>query len=194
MSTAPLNRKGTRTLSGRNSFGISPDLTGLNAFFDEMSGAIEDAIRPAAQAATQVIYDDVKRNVAALGKKTGKLDASIYQAYSTSNSSPNVATYHVSWNHKKAPHGWLIENGHLQRYRYYKSADGQIRPMVRPGMDGKPRPARRASQEAKDAYYVTLPTPIQVPAKAFVRRAIDKFPAAYAAAEAELLRRIHGGA
>jgi hypothetical protein len=101
--------------------------------------------------------------------------------------------YHVSWNAKKAPHGGLVEWGHLQRYRYYRGADGQIRPMVRPGMDSSKRPGRRASQAAKDAYYVPLPTPIQVPAKAFVRRSVDKFPQAYAAAEAELLRRLNGG-
>jgi hypothetical protein len=65
--------------------------------------------------------------------------------------------------------------------------------MVRPGMDGTKRPGRGASQAVKDAYYVTLPTPIQVPAKAFMRRASDKFPAAYAAAEAELIKRINGG-
>jgi hypothetical protein len=168
------------------------DTSGLDALFDRMESNMNEAVRPAAQAAAQVLYDDVKKNVQALGRKTGKLDSSIYQVYSASSSSPGKATYQVSWNHKKAPHGWLIENGHLQRYQYYKRDDGQIRPMVRAGMEGK-KPARRASQAVKDAYYVTLPVPIQVPAKAFVRRAIDKFPAAYAAAEAELLRRINGG-
>jgi hypothetical protein len=193
VSTAPLNRKGTRTLTGKNSFAVGVDLAGLDALFDQLGDQVEQAARPAAQAAAQVLYDEVKKNVQALGKKTGKLESSIYQAFSASNSSTGKATYQVSWNHKKAPHGWLIENGHLQRYRYYKRDDGQIRPMVRAGMEGKKKPARRASQAVKDAYYVTLPVPIQVPAKAFVRRAIDKFPAAYAAAEAELLRRINGG-
>lgn len=198
MSTAPLNRRGTRVLTGKNSFAVGVDLSGLDALFDQLGDAAEEAARPAAQAAAQVLYDDVKKNVQAIGKKTGKLAASIYQAYSASNSGPGKATYQVSWNHKKAPHGWLVENGYLQRYRYYQNARGQVRPMVRPGMDGHPRPTRGDSQAVKDAYYMTLPTPIQVPAKAFVRRAMDKFPQAYAAAEAEYLKRInsarYGGA
>lgn len=175
---------------GHNSFSIGADLSGINALLDELGERAESAARPAAQAAAQVLYNEVKKNVAALGRVTGNLDRSIYQAYSASNSGTGLATYHVSWNSSKAPHGWLVEKGHLQRYRYYKGNDGQIRPMVRPGMDDKPRPRRRASQAEKDAYYVTLPTPIQVPAKAFVRRAQSKFDEAYKAAEAELLRRL----
>jgi len=170
---------------------ISADMSGLNAMLDELQGDVEEAARPAAQAAAQVLYDTVKANVGRLGKKTGNLDRAIYQAYSENNSVPGKATYHVSWNAKKAPHGHLIEFGHLQRYQYYKGNDGQIRPMVRPGMEGEPKPRRRASQVEKDAYYVTLPTPIQVPAKAFVRGAASRFPQAMAAAEAELLKRIN---
>lgn len=178
---------------GRNSFTMSADLSGLDAMVGQLERDFEDAARPGAQAAAQVLYDDVMRNVASIRRVTGNLGRSIYQAYSASSSRPGHAVYHVSWNAKKAPHGGLVEWGHLQRYQYYKGADGQIRPMVRPGMDGRKRPSRRAPQSVKDAYYVTLPTPIQVPAKAFVRRAVDKFPQAYAAAEAELLRRINGG-
>jgi hypothetical protein len=193
VSIAPKSRNGRRTLTGKNSFSIDANLSGLDALFDQLGDEFEEAARPAAQAAAQVLYDEVKKNVQAIGKKTGKLDASIYQAYSASQSAPGKATYHISWNHKKAPHGHLLEYGYLQRYKYYQNARGQVRVMVRPGMDGTKRPGRGASQAVKDAYYVTLPTPIQVPAKAFMRRAIDKFPAAYAAAEAELIKRINGG-
>ena len=194
MSTAPLNRKGTRVLTGKNSFAIEADLSGLDALFDQLGDRMEEAARPAAQAAAQVLYDEVKRNVAAIGKKTGNLDASIYQAFSASNSAQGKATYHVSWNHKKAPHGHLIEYGYLQRYEMVIDDSGKFRgPRVRPGMEGKPRPGRHASQATKDAYFVTLPTPIQVPAKAYMRRAQAKFDAAYRAAEAELLKRINGG-
>jgi hypothetical protein len=181
--------------NGKNSFVMKLDTSGLDAVFDRMEGNLNEAVRPAAQAAAQVLYDDVKRNVQAIGKKTGRLDRSIYQKFSPENSKPGLATYHVSWNASKAPHAWLVENGYLQRYEMVIDDKGQFRgPRVRPGMAGKPKPGRHASQAAKDAYWVTLPTPIQVPAKAFVRRAIDKFPAAYAAAEAELLRRIGGAA
>lgn len=192
-----MNRKGTRVLTGKNSFGISPDLSGLDALIDELGDKVEEAIRPSAQAAAQVLYEEVRKNVAAIGKKTGRLYDSIYQVFSTSNSAPGKATYHISWNHTKdrAPHGWLVENGYLQRYEMAISDSGKfLGPRVRPGMQGTPRPGRHASQATKDAYFVTLPTPIQVPAKAFVRRATDKFDLAYAAAEAELFRRINGGA
>lgn len=173
-----------------DSFGIDANIDGFLAQINVMEVAVFDAARPAAQAAAQVLYDEVGRNVAKIGKKTGNLASAIYQAYSADNSGQGFATYHVSWNARKAPHGGLVEFGHLQRYRYYKGADGKIRPMVRPGMEGKPRPSRRASQAIKDAYYVPLPTPRQVPAKPFIRPAASKFNAAIAAAIAELYRRI----
>jgi len=176
---------------GKNTFTIAADLSGLNALMDELQGSVEHAVRPAAQAAAQVLYDDVTANVARIGKRTGNLARSIYQAFSDANSGPGKATYHVSWNAKKAPHGHLLEYGHLQRYRYYQDSNGQVRPMVRPGMDGKPRPGRRASQAEKNAYYVTLPTPRQVAARPFIRPAAAKFDAAMRAAKAELYKRMH---
>lgn len=179
---------------GRNSMTLGVNTAGLDALIDQLGDQIEEAARPAAQAMAQVLYDEVKKNVAALGRKTGKLDRSIYQAYSAEKSGGGRAAYHVSWNSSKAPHAWLVENGYLQRYEMAVDDNGNfIGPRVRPSMYGKPKPGRHASQAAKDAYWVTLQTPIQVPAKAFVRRAMDKFPMAYAAGEAELLKRINGG-
>ncbi len=175
----------------RNTQTVWMDLSSLDDVVDELGEDIESAVRPAAQAGAQVLYDRVRLNVSGMGRKTGNLFNSIYQVYSEKDSVNGSAVYHVSWNAKKAPHGHLMEHGFLQRYRYYQGADGKIRPMVRPGMDGRPRPRKRASQAEKDAYYVTLPAPIQVPARAFVRRAIDQFPAATAAVEAELRRRLN---
>ena len=60
--------------------------------------------------------------------------------------------------------------------------------MVRPGMDGKKRPGRHASQAEKDAYYVTLDTPKQVPGKAFVRNASSSTAEAVKAAETVLVQ------
>lgn len=180
-----------RSLTGSNTFRISSDLGGLSDFLNQLGDDAQAAIRPAAQAAAQVLYHRVKQNVAALGRETGKLDASIYQAFSPENSvDGQVARYHVSWNHVKAPHGHLVEYGYLQRYRYYQSNDGKVRPMVRPGMEDQPRPTRRSSQAEKDAYFVPLPQPKQVPGKAFVRNAASAIPAAQAAAEDELVRRL----
>ena len=191
MARRTLSRKSdgkSKVLTGKNSFGIGVDLDDLFAGIDELGEGVEQAIRPAAQAGAQVLYDRVKVNVSALGRVTGNLERSIYQAYSPEKSVEGVRVeYHISWNHKKAPHGHLLENGYLQRYRYRPDGMG---PMVRPGMDGSKKPGRRASQAEKDAYYVTLPVPKQVPAKAFIRSASSSIPAAQQAARDELWRRL----
>lgn len=175
---------------GNNSVRMGVDLSSVNSMLDALGDDVEAAVRPASQAAAQVFYDEIKGNVASIKQVTGNLSRSIYQKFSPENSRPGRAEYHVSWNAKTAPHAGLVEYGHLQRYKYYKGSDGKIRPMVRPGMDGRMKPGRHAAQSEKDAYYVTLPTPIQVPAKAFVRRALDKTAAAINAAEEELLMQI----
>ncbi|MBD8531573.1 HK97 gp10 family phage protein [Massilia sp. CFBP 13647] len=156
-----------------------------------MAEATEVGARPAAQAAAQVLYDEVRRNVAANGMKTAKLYYSIYQVYSQSRSKPGLATYQISWNRKKAPHGHLVEYGHIQRYVTYVGRDGNYYTAVRPEMRGKPKPKGRASQAAKDAYYIPLATPKQVAAKSFVRKAVSKAEAAADAAQTVLLRFIN---
>jgi hypothetical protein len=147
------------------------DLSGIESLFDELGDAAEAAARPGAQAAAQVIHDAAKTNVAALGRVSGNLAASIYQAYSRDNSGDGYATYHVSWNARTAPHGGLVEYGHWQRYVVVNTKRGP-RNAIRPEMQGRPKPRRRASQAEKDAYYVLRPGgPIYVPGKAFMRRA-----------------------
>ena len=167
------------------------DLAHLEQVIETKAEAAEAAARPAAQAAAQVLYDEVLRNVGAIPKKTGNLANSIYQVYSKSLSSPGVATYHVSWNHKKAPHGHLVELGHIQRYATYIGSDGNYYTAVRASMRGKPKPSGRASQQVKDAYYVTLPTPKQVSGYSFVRRATVKGPEAADAAQKVMIEKIN---
>lgn len=184
-------RDGSRVpLTGRGSVKMGLDTSGLDQYLDALAEEAQAAVRPAAQAAAQVLYERVQLNVSMLGRKSGNLANSIYQVFSQERSTDGKAVYSVSWNHKKAPHGHLVEYGYLQRYRYYQDAQGNVRPMVRAGMEGQPRPGRRATQAAKNAYYVTLDTPRQVPGKAFVRSAQSSMDEAYKAAEAELLRRI----
>lgn len=184
----------------RAAFDMKLDLSEFDSLLNDLEDGVEAAIRPMAQAGAQVIYERVKLNVQALGRVTGNLSDSIYQAFSPEKSVDGKrAEYHVSWNHRVAPHGHLVEWGYLQRYRYYRDNQGRIRPMVRPGMDGQKPPGRKASRERKDAYYVTLPTPKQVPGKAFVRNAASALPDAQKAAQAELWRRLfeqgsYGGA
>lgn len=85
------------------------------------------AVRPAAQAGADVFYKEVKQNVGKIRRRTGNLASSIYQVYSKDNSTPSTATYHISWNAKKAPHGHLVEYGHIQRYRVVRDeATGQL--------------------------------------------------------------------
>lgn len=171
---------------------ISVDTASLNSLLDGLVGDVEEAVRPAAQAAAEVLYQEVKRNVATLGKVTGNLDRSIYQVYSQDNSGPARATYQVSWNQNKAPHGGLVEFGYIQRYATYLGKNGNFYTAVRPEARGKPKPRRRASQAEKDAYYVPRAGgPVQIAARSFVRKAADKFPQALNAAEAELLKRIN---
>lgn len=165
-----------------SAFSISVDLGSLDALLDSKRGKVEAAARPAAQAAAQVIYDQVKVNVAAIGSKSGNLAKSIYQVFSESNSAPGKATYHISWSARKAPHGHLVEFGHIQRYKVYVGKDGNWYTAVRPNMIGKPKPSRKAPQAVKDAYYVPLPTPKQVAARPFIRPAMQKQAQAVAAA------------
>lgn len=98
-------------------FSVKVDMRGLRDLMADFTRECEEAARPAAQAGAQVIYEEVKKNVGQIKKKTGNLASSIYQAYSKDNSAEGRATYHVSWNAKKAPHGHLVEFGHIQRYR-----------------------------------------------------------------------------
>lgn len=171
---------------------ISVDLAGMDLAIDGIAADAEAAARPAAQAVAQVLYEEVQRNVARIKRKTGNLASSIYQAYSNDNSRQGHATYHVSWNARKAPHGLLVEFGHLQRYEYYQDEQGRIRPKVRPEMQGKPPPKSNGrNRAALDAYYVTLPTPRHVAARPFIRPAVAKFGAATEAAAQVLLARIN---
>jgi len=108
---------------------INFDSSNCEAALDEIFERACRAVRPAAQAATQVVYDEVLlrapmspkghwfhgTSFKATGQKywfeAGSLKRAIYQAYSKDNSSATRATYHVSWNRKKAPYGHMVENG-----------------------------------------------------------------------------------
>jgi hypothetical protein len=156
--------------SGRNSITLKVDMTSVNQLLHELKGDIEKAVRPAAQAAAQVMYRIVLGNVDALGRKTGNLRASIYQVFSEDKSKATPggysrAVYHVSWNAKKAPHGHLVEYGHLQKYQVYLGKDGNW-------YTNKKAP---------------LATPKQVAAHSFVRLAFQRQNEAAEAARAKLL-------
>lgn len=56
----------------------------------------------------------------------GNLLASIYRAYSPEKSSADVKTYRVSWNHRKAPYGFMVEFG---------TSNAPAHPFLRPAFD-----------------------------------------------------------
>lgn len=149
-------------------FTITCDTDALDRMLDALATDVEEAVRPAAQAGAQVLYNAVKGNVAKIGSVSGSLQRSIYQAYSKDNSGEGRATYHISWNAAKAPHGHLVEYGHIQKYTVFVGKDGKWR-------TDKLNP---------------LETPRQVAARPFVRPAMAMFGAAQSAAIDELLRRI----
>lgn len=154
---------------GAKTFSIDVDTSGLGKWLNELADEAEAAVRPAAQAAAQVLYEEVKANVGRLRRHTGNLERSIYQVYSTSKSDAARAVYHVSWNARKAPHGHLVEFGHLQRYE----------------ISFDPRTKRFTTHKDRP-----LMTPKLVAAKPFVRPAMAKFPQALEAAKAELFKRL----
>ncbi len=105
------------------------NLDSLTRQIDKIGADAKDAIRPAAQAAAQVFYDAVKEaapkskhahwftgtEYKKTGQKywfeSGSLKNAIYQVYSKSDSSATNATYHIAWNHRKVPYGFMVAYG-----------------------------------------------------------------------------------
>lgn len=115
---------------------------------DRMAEQAKEHARPAAQAGAEVLYQEVRMR-APVAKKVrrlksgrtilpGALKASIYQAYSQDNSGPDHATYHVSWNYRKAPHGHLVEFG---------TSRAPAHPFLRPSFDAKGAAALQAAHD-----------------------------------------------
>jgi len=137
-------------------FSMSLDLASCNGFIDAVGRGAEDQVRPAAQAAAQVLYDEVLLRVpqsvkghwftGSNYKKTGQryyfdagsLRNSIYQAYSKDGSGQKRATYHVSWNYRKAPYGHMVEFG---------TSRAPARSFLRPAWDAKIVAATTAAEE-----------------------------------------------
>lgn len=178
--------------AGRNTVNMPVNLGGLDQMIAGLEQDVAAAVRPMAQAAAEVIYRAVLKNVQSIRQSSGNLRSSIYQAFSDSNSKAAAggyanATYHVSWNAKKAPHGHLIEHGYLQRYEMGYENGKFFGPVVRPEKRGTPKPRRGASQAEKDAYYVPREGgPKQVAARPFIRPALSRADDAVKAAAAKL--------
>lgn len=140
-------------------FSIKFDSSSLDAALDRLGNGVKELARPAAQAGAQVFYDEVQLRVPVSkeartykGKRyePGTLKRSIYQAFSVDNSKDGRATYHISWNAKKAPHGHLIENGHWTKVT---GKYGPLQPkwvpahaFIRPSFDAKQGAALEAAR------------------------------------------------
>lgn len=133
-----------------SAFAIKFDPSELMGALDGITQAAEENARPAAQAGIQVLYDEVLLRVPVSKsiRKTksgrviapGALKASIYQTFSKDNSGKGFATYHSSWNYRKAPHGHLVEFG---------TSRSPAHPFLRPAHDAA---AARALKVA-EAYF-----------------------------------------
>lgn len=130
-----------------DAFTIKFDFDAVGDKLDAITTAAKEQMRPAAQAGAQILYDEVKLRapVAKRARKAksgrtiepGALKASIYQVFSADNSSDDHATYHVSWNYKKAPHGHLVEFG---------TSRAPAHPFLRPSFDTRANDALRAAE------------------------------------------------
>lgn len=130
-----------------DSFRIDFDTSELDAALDRMAEGIQEQVRPAAQAGAQVLYEEVlarvpvsaePRTVKGKTYQPGALKRAVYQTYSQDSSQNGKATYHISWNRSKAPHGHLVEFG---------TSKMEARPFLRPAYDAK---YQEALQAAKD--------------------------------------------
>lgn len=173
-----------------DSMRVDFDVSGLMKQVKNLQQAVQEAVIPATQAAAQVFYDEVKLRATNLAD-TGNLAASIYQFRVKEEQRPGYATYKVSWRKGRgktklgvaksgeekavaalpiAYHGALVEYGYIQRYASYIGSDGQWHTAIRPEKRGTPKPKGRASQAAKDAYYVLRKNgPVQHLPRSFLR-------------------------
>lgn len=120
---------------------------------DGITDASKEALRPAAQAGAEIFYIEARlrvpvsdgahffygRNSKKSGVryffKAGNLRDSIYQYYNKRASTPGKAVYSISWNHQKAPYGYMVE---------YGTSRAPAHPFLRPSYDAAAGRAREA--------------------------------------------------
>ncbi|WP_368655392.1 HK97 gp10 family phage protein [Castellaniella ginsengisoli] len=115
--------------------GLKMDFQQVFDRLDGLAGAAKEHLPRSMAVATGQVFRDEAKARAPRGDDTPTskvgprlpLAESIYLAYSESRSVPEagIATYSVSWNSKRAPHGHLVEFGHWQPYRVYQDKDGR---------------------------------------------------------------------
>ncbi|WP_101048679.1 HK97-gp10 family putative phage morphogenesis protein [Macromonas nakdongensis] len=156
----------------KRSIKVAFDDSKAQAKLDAMLAASRSAVRPAAQAGAEVLYQEARLRCPVSEaphffygtsyKKTGQrylfapgtLRDSIYQVFSKDNSQGHGqgydrVTYHIAWNHQKAPYGFMVEFG---------TSRAPAHPFLRPAFD-----ARRndALQQAKAEWVAKVGQVIQ---------------------------------
>lgn len=113
----------------------------VQAWLSQLGESAKDAVRPASQVGAEVLYREVLARVPVSTEghwfygtnqkyyfEAGTLRKSIYQVFSEDNSTGLKATYHVAWNHRKAPYGFMVEFG---------TSRAKAKPFLRPAYDAK---------------------------------------------------------
>lgn len=110
-------------------FNITFDTAAVNQWVEDLKDDVQEALRPAAQAGADVLYQQVLTNVPVgsrghwfhgtsfrkNGRKywfdAGTLKRAIYQAYATKEATPDRPVYSVGVNPRKAPYAYMVELG-----------------------------------------------------------------------------------
>lgn len=132
----------------------SMDTSKIFARLDRMENKLKKAVVPAAQAGAQVFYDeararapisdgahffygrDSRRTGVRYYFEPGNLRDSIYQYRLRYSDDGGRATYAIAWNHRKAPYGYMVENG---------TPHAAATPFLRPAYDAVKGKARAAA-------------------------------------------------
>ena len=114
-----------------DAFVAHADFSGLYAGIDQLTDRLRTSVaRTMAVAAGAVLRDEAKARAPEGTEEGGSitpglLKSAIYLAYKPTRSVNGQQVYSVSWNHKKAPHGHMVEFGYLQTVITYKADDGE---------------------------------------------------------------------
>ena len=129
---------------------VEMKLTGdITSGLDQFEATIKGSVMLSGVAAmAKPIYDEARINcpVSAEGHwfygthqkyffPAGTLKASIYRVFAKDKSSEFVKTYDISWNHKKAPYGFMVEFGtsHSAGHPFMRPAFDHIQEAIAAG-------------------------------------------------------------
>lgn len=136
------------------------DISGWKAGLAKLDGPLRESLASSMAVAGGVVLRDEAELLAPVDE--GVFRDSLYLARKDAKSNENQVTYSVSWNHRKAPHGHLLEFGHWQPYRVVKTPGGEwfttkerlpspkwisARPTLRPAFDSAHQRAMQAMVE-----------------------------------------------